>query len=152
MLFAITNRPLILGQDTISLQFCGGKQFAPNGILIPTDNIFNNHKCKPAYVSFTFKTDNVVVISEGGQVLSQILTVNRRLQYGHDIDDDKKCSPGGTGFPIAKMIAGHTLYGKTTTRRTKDDGEAVQTIKFDNDDGDNNEEVSEMELEILQGH
>ena len=49
------------------------------------------------------------------------------------------------------MIDGCTFYGKTTTRRTRDDGEAIPTIKLDNDDEDNNEEVSEIELEILQG-
>ena len=65
-------------------------------------------------MSFTFKTDNVVVKTEGGQVMSQISTVNCQLHYGHDIGDDKKCSPGGTGIPITKMIDGCTLYGKTT--------------------------------------
>ena len=48
------------------------------------------------------------------------------------------------------MIARRTLYGKTTTQHTGDDGEAIWIIKFDNDNGDNNEEVPEMELEILQ--
>ena len=65
-------------------------------------------------MSFNFKTDNVVVKTEGGQVLSQIPIVNRRLQYGHDIDDDRKCGPGETGFQIAKMIDVRSLYGKTT--------------------------------------
>ena len=68
------------------------KELAPKGILYPTGNIFYNHQCKPAFVSFTFKTDSVVVKSEGGQVMSQISAVNRQLHYGPDMDDDKTCS------------------------------------------------------------
>ena len=84
-------------------------------------------------MSFTFKTDNVVVKTEGGQVMSQISAVKRQLHYGPDMDGgNKTCSQELIGTRIAKKIDGCILYGLTTTRRNGDDGEVLLKIKFDN--------------------
>ena len=55
------------------------KELAPKCILYPTGNIYYSHQSKPSFVSFTYKTNYVVVKTEGGEVMSQISAVKRQL-------------------------------------------------------------------------
>ena len=75
-------------------------------------------------MSFTIKTDTVVVKREGGQVLPQTSPVNRELYYGHDTVDDNTSKTRGIGIPIANRIEGRIIYG-CTIKRSGEDGDAV---------------------------
>ena len=85
-------------------------EFAPDGILYPSGNIFFSHQSSPAFVSFTINTTNVdekregnvAVKRKGEKVLSQTNTVNRQLHYGQDTVSDHTSKKGRNGLPIAK--------------------------------------------------
>ena len=88
------------------------KELAPKCILFPKGNIYYSHKSHPLFVSFTYKTNNVVVKTEGGDDMLQFYAVKRELQY------------------VPVMDGGDTTSSQETTRRNKDDSQ----VQMKNDD------------------
>ena len=126
------------------------KEFVPKGILYPAGSVYYNLKCTPPFVTFTYKTANDLVKTEDGQVLVQVSTLNRKLNYDADVDDDKIYRQKLIGIRIAQKIDRHTAFGSTIRRCCGDDGEALWKIKFDDEFLADDVEVSEVELKPLQ--
>ena len=117
-------------------------EFAPDGLVYPKGNIFYNDKSSPAFVSFTTNTTivpgkngrSVVIKTEGEKVVTHSSKVNRELTYKQ------------SKLAIAKTMDGRVMYGYATLVGT---GEDSWTIKLDNNDEEEKEPVTKMEVEQM---